>query len=59
MKFYQSMLLLLLLVTTVSADPKKGKKKCPDPEGDLKKYWRKMSLNYALGLLMYSCRFCS
>ena len=21
--------------------------------------YRKMSLNYALGLLMYSCRFCS
>ena len=46
MKFYQRILLLLLLVTTVSAGPKKGKKKCPDLEGDLKKYWHATRKQY-------------
>ena len=46
MKFYQRILLLLLLVTAVSAGPKKGKKKCPDLEGDLKKYWHATRKQY-------------
>ena len=46
MKVHQRILLLLLLVTTVSAGQKKGKKKCPDLKGDLKKWWHAIGKQY-------------